>query len=59
MRRQKRSILSLPLEKRAEMALKAAVRKAITEHARHGRPIYVWRNGRVVEIPARKIGVRP
>ena len=55
MRRVPRNILELPLEKRAEMALKAAVRKVIAEHARQGRPIYVWRDGKVIRVPARKV----
>jgi len=58
MRKLPRNILDLPLEKRAEMALKAAVRKAIAEHARQGRPIYVWRSGKVVQVPARKLRAR-
>jgi hypothetical protein len=45
-------ILNLPIEERAEMALKAAVQKMIKEHARQGLPICVWRDGAVVEIPA-------
>jgi len=44
------NVLDLPLEVRAEMALKAAVEKLITEHARQGLPIYIWREGRVVEM---------
>lgn len=45
------NVLRLPLEERAEMALKAAVEKVIVEHARQGLPIYIWRDGRVVEVP--------
>jgi len=45
------NVLDLPLEQRAELALKAAVKKVIVEHARQGLPIYVWRDGAVVEIP--------
>ena len=44
------NVLELPLEERAELPLKAAVEKVIFEHARQGLPIYVWRDGRVVEI---------
>jgi excisionase family DNA binding protein len=36
------NVLDLPLEERAEMALKAAVEKVIVEHARQGLPIYIW-----------------
>lgn len=48
-------ILKLPLEVRAQMALKAAVKKAIEEHARQGRSIFVWRNGKVVEVTAKQL----
>jgi len=44
------NVLALPLEERAEMALRAAVEKVIVEHARQGLPIYIWREGRVVEL---------
>ncbi|OGX05091.1 MAG: hypothetical protein A3G87_03465 [Omnitrophica bacterium RIFCSPLOWO2_12_FULL_50_11] len=44
-----------PLAVKAEKALKAAVAKAIREHALAGRPIYVWRNGKVVRIPASEL----
>ncbi len=46
------SVLDLPLEQRAEMALKAAVEKAIAERAREGLPVYVWSAGKVVELSA-------
>jgi hypothetical protein len=45
------NVLELPLHVRDEMALKAAVEKVIVEHARRGLPIYIWRGGRVVEVP--------
>lgn len=45
------NVFDLPMEERAEMALKAAVEKVIVEHARQGLPIYIWRDGRVVEVP--------
>jgi hypothetical protein len=44
------NILELPLEQRAELAFKAAVEEVIVEHARQGRPIYIWREGKVVEL---------
>ena len=52
------NVLDLPLEERAEMALKAAVEKVIVEHARQGLPIYVWRDDKVVAIPPRRIACR-
>ncbi len=45
-----KTVLRLPLEKRAEIAFKMAVAKAIDEHARLGLPVYVWRDGGVVEL---------
>lgn len=45
------NVLELPLEQRAEMALKAAVEKLIVEHVRQGLPIYVWKDGKVAEVP--------
>ena len=44
------NVLELPLEQRAEMAFKAAVEEVIVEHARQGLPIYIWREGKVVEL---------
>lgn len=49
------SILELPLEVRAEMAMKAAVKKVIQEHARLGRPLILWRDGKVVAVPAQDL----
>jgi len=45
------NVLELPLHIRGEMALKAAVEKVIVEHARQGLPIYIWHDGKVVEVP--------
>jgi len=50
MKKPSRDVLKLPLEKRAEIAFKVAVAKAIEEHTRLGLPVYVWRNGRVVKL---------
>lgn len=44
------NILELPLEERAEMALRVAVENVIALHAREGLPTYIWRGGRVVEM---------
>jgi hypothetical protein len=50
MRRVRKNILRLPLEKRAEMAFREAVDEVIDEHARIGLPIYIGRDGKVVEL---------
>jgi monomeric isocitrate dehydrogenase len=53
-----KNVLELPLEQRAEMALKAAVEKVIVEHARQGLPIYIWREGEVVEMSLEELRER-
>ena len=45
----------MPLDIKAEMALKEAVAGAIAKHKKLGFPISVWRNGRVISIPAHEI----
>jgi hypothetical protein len=49
---------SPPLAYRAEEAFRKAVAEAIAEHRRNGVPIAIWRNGKVVHIPADQIEVR-
>ena len=43
---------------RAEEALKKAVAKAISDHKRTGDPIVIWRDGKIVKIPAEQIEIR-
>jgi len=52
------NILDLPLEERALMALEAAVEKVIEEHVREGLPLYIWRDGQVVAVPAEELRPR-
>lgn len=54
-RRLKKEIRNLPLEVKAEMALKEAVAEALAEHKRRGQPIAVWRNNKAVLIPPEEI----
>jgi len=56
MKKEKRMPPSLAY--RAEEALRRAVAEAIAEHQRNGVPIAIWRNGKVVRIPADQIKVR-
>lgn len=49
------SILNLPLNVRAEMALREAVRGALAENAQLGLPAYIWRDGKVVAVPPEEI----
>jgi hypothetical protein len=50
-----KSLNNIPLDIRAEMALKEAVADAIAKHKKLGYPISIWRNGKVVSIPAHEI----
>jgi len=54
----KKKPAEVPLEKLAEQALKKAVAEAIAEHKRAGHPIAVWRDGKVVHIPADQIEMK-
>ena len=56
--RKLKKISRVPLAIRAEEALKRAVAEAIAEHKRAGHPIAVWRDGKVVRIPADQIEMR-
>lgn len=42
-------------EPRVQKALRSAVQKAIRFHKLMGRPIIVWKDGKVVEIPPEEI----
>jgi len=42
---------------RAEEALKKAVARTIADHKRIGDPIVIWRDGKVVKVPADQIEV--
>ncbi|HMD86355.1 MAG TPA: hypothetical protein VKO18_16830 [Terriglobia bacterium] len=53
------NLADLPLEKRALLALRAAVKKAIAERIREGLPVYIWSDGRVVDISARRLNIPP
>jgi len=42
----------LSLQDKAELALKKAIREVIKKHKQNGRPLAIWRNGKVVKISA-------
>jgi hypothetical protein len=58
MKAREEKLTDIPLEIRAEEALLKAVAKAIAAHKRAGHPIVIWRDGKVVKIPAEQIEVR-
>ncbi len=55
MNKTSQDVMRLPIEQRAEIAFKAAVARAIDEHARLGVPIYIWRNKKVVKLSPRAV----
>ena len=52
---QKRKQKLPPLVSKADKAMKSAIRKLIARHKRSGEPLIVWKNGKVVRIPAKKL----
>ena len=58
MKTKNRKLSDIPLEVRAEEALKKAVADTIADHKRTGDPIVIWRDGKVVKIAADQIEVR-
>jgi hypothetical protein len=50
MKRERQEVLDLPLDVRTRMAMKEAVREALTERAHLGLPSYILRDGKVVEL---------
>jgi hypothetical protein len=59
MRKPPPNVLELPLEVRAEMVVKVAVEKLIEEHAREGRSIFIWQDGKVVKVSAEELKTLP
>ena len=51
----KPNLRDLPLFVRAEMALREAVAEAIEDHRRTGDPLAIWRDGKVVLVPAEEL----
>ena len=43
------------LQDKAVLALKEAVRDVVKCHKKTGRPLAIWKNGKVVHISAKKI----
>lgn len=39
----------------ANKAIKEAVRGVIEDHKRSGRPVVIWRNGKVAKVPASQL----
>ena len=53
----KNMMREMPLHVMAEKALREAVAEAIAERKLRGRPIIIWRDGKVVSIPPEEIAI--
>ncbi len=45
----------LPLSERAHLALARAFARAVAEHQQNGLPLVLWRDGKVVKVPAEEL----
>ncbi|MBU4343429.1 MAG: hypothetical protein KJ902_02775 [Candidatus Omnitrophica bacterium] len=45
----------LSLQDKAFKALKEAVREVVKRHAETGRPLAIWKNGKVVHVSAKQL----
>jgi hypothetical protein len=43
------------LQDRADTAMKTAIEKLKVDHARRGLPLYIWQDGKVVEVSAEQL----
>jgi len=55
MKKTRKSVRRLPLEKRAELALREAVDEVISEHARLGLPLYIGQDAKVIKLSPKKV----
>lgn len=55
MKKHRKNAESLPLQKRAELALREAVDEVISEHVRLRLPLFVGKNGKVVKLLPRNV----
>ncbi len=53
-----KKLSDIPIEDRAEEALKKAVSKVIAENKRLGIPVAIWREGKVVLLPPEELAVK-
>ena len=51
----KRSLEVEVLNAEAEKALKSAIRKLVAARKRQGQSLIIWRNGKVVRVPAKTL----
>ncbi|MFA5351260.1 MAG: hypothetical protein WC357_08045 [Candidatus Omnitrophota bacterium] len=45
----------ITIQDKAELAMKSAIRQVVREHKKSGRPLAVWKNGKIARISANKL----
>ncbi len=43
------------IQDKAELAMKAAVRKVVADHKKTGRPLAIWKNGKAVNVSPKSL----
>ena len=43
------------LQDKAELAMKSAIREVVENHKKSGRPLAIWKNGRMIRISPSKL----
>ena len=43
------------IQDKAELAMKAAVRKVVAVHKKTGRPLAIWKNGKAVNVSPKSL----
>lgn len=45
----------ITIQDKAELAMKSAIRQVVEEHKKSGRPLAIWKNGKMVKMPVSKL----
>ena len=45
----------ITLQDKAVLAMKSAIRQVVEEHKKTGRPLAIWKNGKMVRVSANKL----
>ena len=45
----------ITLQDKAVLAMKSAIRQVVEEHKKSGRPLAIWKNGKMVRVSASKL----
>ena len=45
----------ISIQDKAVLAMKSAIRQVVEEHKKSGRPLAIWKNGKMVRVSASKL----